>query len=540
MAEVVEVPRERPRKNVPRWLRWGLGLGCALVAGFAWALASPIGSSPDEDYHMTSIWCPPPIEKSGCTVQYRSDGAPMVLVPQQVAVAPHCYAFHPEVPGSCTGDLSVTMMVATIRVDTGAYPGPYYRFMHIFVTKSVMASVVLMRFVNVFIAVLMGALLAWAIPAASRTALFWTVAGGVVPLGLFIVASINPSSWTIVGVTAFTVALDSMLRAPTRRAALGCGGVALLGTVLAATSRADGALCLLLCVVAVAALGFRRIRSRLQFIGVAIFAAGLALWSLTSSSQTSMANSGLGTNKITWAKDINITNVMELPGLWSGIFATPGWGLGWLDTAMPAVVWLPLILCAAALVTTGLRRSRLWQVSVSVGLFLVVAGVIPVYLLSKTADIIGINYQPRYLLPIFFAALFLLLRPQQDYVPEPVIPGRAAAILVTVFVLTQAIALLFLLRRYTVGTNGYLWNLTHVSWWWTKGFPGPFVAWVAASLAYGVLVLMLSGLDVRTAAARSRERLRGAVAAIRQPRRNGRDLEATATDSGSAESEQAL
>jgi len=29
----------------------------ALIALMAWALASPMGSSPDDDFHLTSIWC---------------------------------------------------------------------------------------------------------------------------------------------------------------------------------------------------------------------------------------------------------------------------------------------------------------------------------------------------------------------------------------------------------------------------------------------------------------------------------------------------
>jgi len=33
------------------------GLVCVLVALGAWSVASPVGASPDEDYHLVSIWC---------------------------------------------------------------------------------------------------------------------------------------------------------------------------------------------------------------------------------------------------------------------------------------------------------------------------------------------------------------------------------------------------------------------------------------------------------------------------------------------------
>ena len=47
-----------------RWIRmlWWPVLALAMLgAGFAWALASPIGAAPDEGYHMASIYCPPPV-----------------------------------------------------------------------------------------------------------------------------------------------------------------------------------------------------------------------------------------------------------------------------------------------------------------------------------------------------------------------------------------------------------------------------------------------------------------------------------------------
>ena len=50
----------------------------AAVAGLAWAISSPIGSSPDEDYHLASIWCPPPVESSGCRVQMDAQGTTTV------------------------------------------------------------------------------------------------------------------------------------------------------------------------------------------------------------------------------------------------------------------------------------------------------------------------------------------------------------------------------------------------------------------------------------------------------------------------------
>jgi hypothetical protein len=39
------------------WLRIVSVTFAAIACGGAWALSSPIGSSPDDGYHQTTIWC---------------------------------------------------------------------------------------------------------------------------------------------------------------------------------------------------------------------------------------------------------------------------------------------------------------------------------------------------------------------------------------------------------------------------------------------------------------------------------------------------
>ena len=42
----------------------GLLLVLMLLTGLGWAVSSPLESSPDEDYHLGSIWCPRPADGS--------------------------------------------------------------------------------------------------------------------------------------------------------------------------------------------------------------------------------------------------------------------------------------------------------------------------------------------------------------------------------------------------------------------------------------------------------------------------------------------
>src|SRR5262245_53254713 len=84
-----------PRSRTARLKAWGalavlLALGC-------WALASPVGASPDEDFHLGSIWCAQGIEAGRCE---QGPTAQSRLVPADVARAT-CYAFKPETSAAC-------------------------------------------------------------------------------------------------------------------------------------------------------------------------------------------------------------------------------------------------------------------------------------------------------------------------------------------------------------------------------------------------------------------------------------------------------
>ena len=59
-------------------------VAAAIVASLAWVIASPVGSSPDEDFHVGSMWCPPPVDETGCQISTK-DGEKAVMVPQSLA-----------------------------------------------------------------------------------------------------------------------------------------------------------------------------------------------------------------------------------------------------------------------------------------------------------------------------------------------------------------------------------------------------------------------------------------------------------------------
>ena len=43
-------------------------VAAVIAASLAWVVASPVGSSPDEDFHVGAMWCPPPVDETGCQI----------------------------------------------------------------------------------------------------------------------------------------------------------------------------------------------------------------------------------------------------------------------------------------------------------------------------------------------------------------------------------------------------------------------------------------------------------------------------------------
>lgn len=457
-------------------LAWAVA---ALVALLAWSFASPPVSSPDEDYHLGSIWCPPPAEASGCQLGTK-DGKPAVFVPEAIAERP-CYVGKTSASAACVNALSDTTLVPSTRFDQGDYPGPYYRIMHGFVGPEVDRTVLTIRAVNSAVAVLFIGLALALAPAASRRAATYAVAVGVVPLGMFMMGSVNPSAWSFVGLTACWIALNSLARARSVPARVANGALALAGAGLAAVARADTAPFIVIIVAAVG-LVHLTLRPRWEWLVAAAGALAIGAWSFLTSAQSSgVAPTAPGgpVRPRGWVLGYNLTENLQVAG---GVLGVPPWGsLGWLELPMPTGVYVPMLLLAGALLFVGPRLLD-WR---KAGALLIVAvglTALPFYMLQRNLDTAGI--QPRYfmsLVPLLLGIALLAPRARDAYRLTV-----AQALVAWVFLNgAHAIALLTVLRRFTTGTAGSYRLGTNVTWWWDFG-PGPLQWWVAGVAGFAV------------------------------------------------------
>ncbi|KRC60471.1 hypothetical protein ASE14_05475 [Agromyces sp. Root81] len=487
----------------------------AVVALMCWALASPVGASPDDDFHLASIWCAGGDRDGLC----ETTGDPATRkVPAEVFTAADCYRHQPEQSAACTSDLDGHSTSDLIETDRGSfqnnYPPVYYATMNLFASPNIQASVIAMRAVNIALFVGITSVLYLLLPAIRRPALLWAWIVTSVPLGLFLIASNNPSAWAIIGGGSVWLALLGYFETSGRRK-IALGGLVVLLTVMSAGSRGDAAVYAVLAMAAVVFLSARRERSfwlsALLPAAMAVVAAVFYFSSLQSTVSVSGLSDGSVDSEEQSAASILLSNLVNVQSLWQGVFGS--WSLGWFDTPLPALVAFSAMAVAAGVVFAGLRSQSIRKTIVLIGAALVL-WLLPTYVLQQSGDLVGANVQPRYLLPliVLFAGLALL---QVDR-HRLTFSGVQLGFVVVSLAIAQSVALHFTLRRFITGVGGGGWNLNaDIEWWWPVA-PAPMVVWLVGSAAFAaVLVILVRELQGISAHAVLEPRSSGRAAALR-------------------------
>lgn len=476
------------------WLPIAFFVMCA-----GWAVTSPAGSSPDDDFHLASIWCAGGERADRCAIDPQD--AQARLVPRDVVGASDCFRFDASVSAACTEATSAEL-ISTIRVNqtAGLYPSGYYRVMGLLVGPDVDRSVLNMRLLNVLIAALvLGAVLALT-PRGISGAATIAVTATFIPLGLFIAASTNPSSWTIIGVIGFWALTLAWLAEPDVRSRRGLA--LLIGTVvtaaLAAFSRVDANSYLVLAAIVAVILGIRsreqarRNRGRLMILlGICLLAT--ANYFLVSSASLVIpglndADAKLGQNDA--GIGLLITNLAYLPVLFQGIVG--GAQLGWLDTLMPPFIPVVGMAIVGGLLYRGIRqasRRTLWAALV-VALALVA---VPILFLQAQHLGVGEVVQPRYLLPLL--TLLVATVSVGERFDEPIeLPVVASGVIATLLTVSAVLGFWANAQRYLVGSDVPLFdrNLS-IEWQPLIGLPmfaiGALTVVATAAFVFGALAL---------------------------------------------------
>ncbi|UIN29873.1 DUF2142 domain-containing protein [Microbacterium binotii] len=470
----------RPRKTPLQLTFMILVPVLAFLTLGAWSFASPVAASPDEDFHMASIWCGLGDREGLC----EDPGDPVErLIPTAVTTAT-CYAFHADRSAGCWDPAEPGMtLVQRANVD-GLYPRVFYAAMSVFASPDIQLSVATMRLVNSAFAVALLTVVFWALPRGLRTPLVVSVTATSVPLGLFVFGSTNPSSWALLSAATVWITLYASTRTAGRRR-LVLLGLALFGAIIGGGARADSAAYTVFAVVLALFLGVRSVRQQIVplTVGAVMIVVSAAFY--LGAAQGSAVVSGLDNDKGPLSGFQIIMNALNVPTLWTG--ALGGWGLGWIDTSMPGIVTVMSTFVFAGAFFIGVHRATPRRL-VAVGLTVLAMWAVPFLLLYQSRATVGELVQPRYILPLMIIAVGVA---SMRVSAARAWAGPRAITAAVALVIGAAIALHTNIRRYTTGVDTQALDPGANAQWWWPGAPSPLVTWIVGSLAFaGVLAAM--------------------------------------------------
>ena len=374
----------------------------------AWVASSPVGSSPDDDYHLAMAYC-------------AADAAECTDAGERVG---YCFATQPLVSADCSPAGAQTVPRAE-GVVQGHYPPFYYAYASVFVGDTLATSTLHIRLANSLLAVAMalGSIALTARPLRRAVALSWLVVS--VPMAMFFIASINPNSWSIIGIAALWGPLLSLLTAPggggatfgagvSMRVAVARIGFIVLAAFISVAGRTEGALFLPIIAVTLAVFAIPRhpLAKRRSLARLVVPATPLVLsilfLVLFAGSKAGVSPSGAavpGEPYRGWNVVQHTLNSM-LGHL--GIPGIPGATLGIYDVPVPAIAAVAAVAAAGGVVLLGLGVMY-GRKALALALYVSLVFALIAVLWSRVP---WEYYQPRYFIPLAFVGVGLCLLPR--------------------------------------------------------------------------------------------------------------------------------
>jgi len=461
----------------------------AILALSTWAVSSPIGSSPDDDYHNVSIWCGQGF-RDGLCEEGINGGA---VVSETLRTNSFCFSSRPQNSGACEPS---TVFAETTRVNGGENPRVFYWVMSWFAGPDITPSIISLRIANSVVVVSLFALAMLALPLHLRRVPFISAVATSVPLGLFIIPSTNPSSWGYSALLVLFPAVLGFLSTDQLRPRLALGSIALVSLLMTAGSRPDSALYAVIAISIALLIKFKftKLGTSFALFGLGLLLAGLYLF-LNSGNTATVLSGGPGGGLTFPSIRGDFYNVLRLPDLIVGVFGS--WGLGWLDTPMPSGVWAVTYGMYCALLFGAIRYFSLRQ-SIALALVFLSLITIPLVALHISGLVVGQFVQPRYLMPLLGLMLAVALYRESTNSGIKLSRGQVWLIGFGLMV-TNSISLHTNLRRYLTGLDGNQINLNRdIEWWWFQApadgswfVLSPNSLWVFGSVAFAVFLLAI-------------------------------------------------
>jgi hypothetical protein len=480
----------------------------------SWAMGSAIGSSPDEDSVLTTIWCGKNLTSIRSldslrinreTTKFDGSVKPATefcrydpknykyhLIPSLVASPQQCYlSAGQDTSAFCQKSLKE---ITVRKYFEAAVETNYINVARVFVGVDVEASVAKMRLLNSFLAaILIVVASAYVWKKYSDLLLAWLAV--VAPVTTFFIGSVNTSSWTLIGTSCFTLAFVAVLKnRKQRKIWVPAFAISLFSLWFANSSRKEVKYMIILLGAANLYSEFAPRRLKLTkktvLMGTAIlpviylifgyfskpFAAGVNVFN----DPRVEASEGITTT----ANNLLVNNIITLPRFITGFFGS--WGLGWFELELTQTVWLFTL--QAFLLVTGfalIKSSNIHRLIF--GALFGTMCVAVLYASQQQFVKIGEYIQPRYFLPFFLGIVIIAAANKTERYPNSLVV--TVAILATI---SNSIALRDTIRRYTTGQDVFISKSLNnpIEWWWQFG-PQPETVWLTGTLAFAALWALL-------------------------------------------------
>jgi hypothetical protein len=467
-------------------IRWAsIAVISAIVTLSGWALSSPIGSSPDDDYHLPSIWCGQGFRDGLCEENSNPD---LVNVPYTTFSNSVCFQFDENKSGVCDYDESLTPYPRA-NIINNLYPPAYYWTMSWFASEDIAASTITMRLVNSTLAVLGLTVLVVMLPRQLRRIPLTSLLISMIPLGIFLVASTNPSGWSYFGILIFFSSYLAFLESAIKRDKIALGGIASVALLIAVGSRPDASIYALISIcIAVWLLLSRNLFSLVNVVFSATLVIVAMLFYTSVGTGTAIIGGALALPGSDNTSPSFFVNLASLPNLWIGVFGTSG--LGWLDTEMPAIVWAVTLSIYTGLIFTSVRWFNVRQAIGVSALFLALVA-IPLYILTVSGLSVGQQVQPRYLLPLIALLGAVALFRKSSNTGLELTRGQSW-IIGAGLLIANTISLHLNARRYITGMDQQGVDLNKdIEWWWSDFPLSPNLVTWSASISFAVFLFAI-------------------------------------------------
>lgn len=484
----MEITAKKNKRNPQYNIRWiTFAIVSSILAISSWAVSSPIGSSPDDDFHLPSIWCGQGLREGLCQEDI-VDG--WYQIPYTTMGNSACFAFDKDASGDCDYDNSLAGQ-SHLNLATPLYPPVYYWVMSWMASPDIPLSTISMRIMNGVFTVLTIVLLLIALPKNHRRAPLLTLILTSVPLVIFLIGSTNPSAWSYLGLLTLLTAFSGFLSTQERKTRIILGLMSAFGFVMAVGSRADATAFAGLAIVLAWILSgtvSRRLASNTLLTISLVGVIGVISLGNTGGALSVISGTGLQLPEVGRPEPQLFGNLTRLPDLWAGVFGT--WGLGWLDTPMPAIVWFSTLGVCLAIVFLSVSTFKLRQ-TIAFITSAVALTLIPMYILTTNGLSVGEQVQPRYLLPlIIFVVFTALYRSKGDpgfslSLGQLCLTGAALSI-------ANSVALHTNLKRYLTGLDVRGINLdAGIEWWWDGSPVSPNFVFIVGASSFALFLFSI-------------------------------------------------